>query len=73
MNKCPKCGRKVVPIEDKLFRCDHCNMLTDCEDDGTVGYGSQQRYAERKEEYENRCREREAARRNRQSGRGRRW
>lgn len=52
MNRCPRCKRPVVKIEDRLYRCDNCKMLTDCEDDGTVGYGNQERHAERKEEYE---------------------
>ena len=60
--RCPKCGGPVVNMDTRLYRCDNCKMLTDCEDDGDIGYKSQERYAERKEEYELR----QAARRNQQ-------
>lgn len=56
--KCPRCNSSVIQIEDRLYRCDRCKMLTDCEDDGDIGYGRQDRYAERKEEYHIRQRER---------------
>jgi len=37
---CPMCGgTNLKPIEDKLYRCGNCNMLTDGIDDGTVGRG----------------------------------
>lgn len=60
--RCPKCGGPVVNMDTRLYRCENCKMLTDCEDDGTVGYMRQDRYAERKEEYERR----QAARQQRQ-------
>ncbi len=53
MNKrCPKCSRPVQQIEHRLYRCDWCKMLTDCDPDGEVGYGNPERYAERKEEFQ---------------------
>ncbi len=72
---CPKCkGTNMVKLEDRLFRCRVCNMLTDGVDDGDIGKRtSPDRYAENKEEFQNRQRNREASRRNRQTGRGRRW
>lgn len=57
--RCPRCQGPVRQMEPKLFRCDQCKMLTDCQDDGTVGYGSQIRHAERKEEFQIRQRERQ--------------
>lgn len=50
---CPRCNSnaKSRKQEDKLFICGRCNMQYDGIDDGDVGYGSQERYAERKEEY----------------------
>ena len=51
---CPKCRGPVVPLEDKLYRCDSCKMLTDCEDDGTVGRGRPEKNAMRNEEFQNR-------------------
>lgn len=56
--KCPKCNGPVVPMEDKLYRCDRCRMLTDCQEDGDIGYGNQERYAERKEAFQARQRDR---------------
>lgn len=49
---CPKCGGPVINMDTRLYRCDHCKMLTDCEDDGDISYMRQDRYAERKEEYQ---------------------
>lgn len=69
MKKCPKCqGTDLVLRETNpdVYMCNRCKMLTDLQDDGTVGYGSQSRHAERKEEYEIRKRQREQKR-------GRRW
>jgi len=66
MTKCPKYGRPCTQIEDKLFRCDSCKMLTDGIDDGDVGYGRQDRHAERKEEYQIRQKNRERERMERQ-------
>lgn len=56
--KCPRCGRPTTQLEAKLWRCDRCRVLTDGIDDGDIGYGRQDRYAERKEEYEERQRRR---------------
>jgi hypothetical protein len=57
--RCPKCGGcDLVALEAKLYRCERCKMLTDCQDDGDIGYRSQGKYAERKEEFELRQRER---------------
>ena len=61
--RCPKCGGPVTQLEHKLFRCDACKMLTDCVDDGDIGYKSPQRYAESKEGFENRQRARQQRRR----------
>lgn len=52
--RCPKCHGPVINMDTRLYRCDSCKMLTDCEDDGDISYGRQDRYAERKEEYQNR-------------------
>jgi hypothetical protein len=41
-------------------------MQTDCQDDGDIGYRSQERYAERKEEFQIRQREREKHRQEQQ-------
>lgn len=75
MNRCPMCkGTALTKIEDSppLYRCEKCKMLTDCQDDGDIGKRTRpDRYAENKEEFRNRQREREAAKRNRQNGRGR--
>lgn len=60
--RCPKCGGPVINMDTRLYRCDNCKMLTDCEDDGDIGYRSQERYAERKEEYE--LRQKQRAQRN---------
>lgn len=64
MNNLPPCPRcrtaKCVRVkEDKLFICDNCHGLFDGIDDGDIGYGRQDRYAERKEGYENRQRQRQ--------------
>jgi len=59
---CPMCGgTNLKPIEDKLYRCGNCNMLTDGIDDGTVGRGRPEDNAARNEEYQ----QRQAARRRR--------
>lgn len=54
--KCPRCGtnKHTRQQEAKLFFCGRCNMQFDGIDDGDVGYGRQDRYAEKKEEFENR-------------------
>lgn len=61
-HRCPMCqGTALTKIEDHppLFRCEKCKMLTDCEDDGDIGKRTgPERYAENKEEYKNRQRER---------------
>lgn len=53
---CPKCGtnKHARQQEAKLFLCGRCNMQYDGIDDGDVGYGRQDRHAERKEEFEQR-------------------
>lgn len=56
--RCPRCNGKLMKSEEKLYWCAYCNMLTDGEDDGTVGYGRADRHAERKEEFEQRQKER---------------
>lgn len=52
--KCIKCGRvkAVRKLGSGHCFCDHCKIEFDPVDDGDVGYGSQERYAERKEEYQ---------------------
>ena len=63
---CPQCGnnKHVRQQEDKLFICDWHRMQFDGVDDGTIGYGRQDYWAERKEEFEQRrdAREREKQR-----------
>lgn len=56
--RCPRCQQPVDEMNDRLYWCPQCKMATDCEDDGDIGYGSQERYAQRKEEYEIRQRNR---------------
>lgn len=57
---CPMCnGNNLTKLEDKLFRCNNCNMLTDGIDDGDVGYKPPSRNASKKEEYEKRKADRE--------------
>jgi hypothetical protein len=72
--RCPKChGFDLQKMEDHppLYRCRKCNMLTDCQDDGDIGKrNNPERHAISKEEFHNRQRAREAARRNRQHGNG---
>lgn len=54
-------GTDLVKLEDHppLYRCRKCNMLTDAINDGDLGKRtSPERYAENKEEYQNRQRER---------------
>lgn len=52
---CPMCsGTNLKKIEDKLYRCGKCNMLTDGIDDGTVGHGRPENNASRNEEFEQR-------------------
>lgn len=65
--RCPRCRQMVDSMGDRLYWCTQCKMMTDCEDDGDIGYMPQDRYAERKEAYEirQRNRERERARRRR--------
>jgi hypothetical protein len=65
MANCPRCGRQCTRMEDRLYRCETCKMLTDGIDDGDVGYGRQDRYAERKEEYLLRKKQREDEQANR--------
>jgi hypothetical protein len=60
--KCPRCKGLLQQLEEKLFWCSGCKMRTDGIDDGDIGYRSQERYAERKEEFQIRNRERELAR-----------
>lgn len=67
--RCPKCRGEVSNVDTRLYYCASCKMYTDCEDDGTIGYGRQDRHAERKEEYERR----QAARQQRQQAGKRRW
>ena len=56
---CPMCGgSNLAKLEDKLYRCRKCNMLTDAIDDGTVGRGRPENNAARNEEYSNRQRAR---------------
>ena len=43
----------------KLWFCNSCKCLTDCEDDGDIGYKSPERNASSKEEYLKRKRERD--------------
>lgn len=52
--RCPKCSGAVSNVDTRLYYCENCKMYTDCEDDGDISYGRQDRYAERKEEYERR-------------------
>ena len=70
--QCPKCGSKVQQIETgpNLYRCNECKMLTDCEDDGVVGYGNPTRFASRDEEFQQRQKQRQQGRRH-QHGRKR--
>lgn len=60
--RCPKCGGQVINLDTRLYYCENCKMNTDCEDDGDIGYSRQDRYAERKEEYE--LRQKQRAQRN---------
>lgn len=57
--RCPRCRQLVDSMGDRLYWCAQCKMMTDCEDDGDIGYMPQDRYAERKEAYEIRQRNRE--------------
>lgn len=68
-NRCPRCAGPCIQQEEKLFFCPKCKMQTDCQDDGDIGYRSQERYAERKEEFQIRQRERERQNKTRQMDR----
>lgn len=54
-NKCTMCGSDDLSSRGhKLWFCNGCHNLTDCEDDGVVGYKRPERNASSKEEFEQR-------------------
>ncbi len=73
MKPCPQCGAdKQVRQQEShppMYICDRRNMQFDGIDDGVVGYGRQDRYAERKEEYEIRQKQRNHGRHGRHDNR----
>lgn len=65
--RCPRCNGPVISQGHKLYRCDKCKMLTDCEDDGDVGYRMPETNVSKKEEFEIRQRDRQQRRRQQQN------
>lgn len=54
--KCPRCRRESTTATDSphAFYCHWCKMEFDDEDDGTIGYGNPERFAERNERHQQR-------------------